>query len=274
MRRRTEVVCGLLIAMLFSCGKNRDSKVVAHVGKVQLTMDALSSAMPSIKDRQLSKLQAQNYVQHWIESELVYQKAIKEKIDALPEVKEQLRRLEKDFIVSVYVQQKVDNEIQITDEDLESYYEHNSEEFRCDQDLYKVEMILTETLNQAKEARTRVANGEAFSLVAKSVSLDPGGFAGASADFLPLQKFSAQLAAAIPRLQTGELSQPIRSEVGYHIVRVLQVRAKGSAWPFAEVKELIIPRVRAQKREEGYRRLISTLSEHTQVETDFESLQQ
>jgi peptidyl-prolyl cis-trans isomerase C len=273
MRRRTGMVCGVLVVMMFSCGKSRDAKVVAHVGKVQLTMDALTTAMPSIQDHQLSKLQVENYVQRWIESELVYQKAIKEKIDALPEVKEQLRRQEKDFIVSVYVQQKVDNEIQITDQDLLSYYEHNSEEFRCDQDLYRVEMILTESLVQAREARTRVTDGEEFSLVAKSVSLDPARFLGGPAEFLPVQKFSPQLAAAIPRLKPGELSQPIKSEVGYHVLRIQEVRLKGTTLPFADVKEMIMPRVRAQKREEGYRRLVNSLSENTQVETDFGSLQ-
>lgn len=273
MTMRNAAVYSLCVVFLLSCGKTRDSRIVARVGKVQLTTEALATAMPSIQDHQLNRLQVEKYVQRWIEAELIYQRAMKEKIDALPEVKEQLHRLQKDFLVSVYVQQKVDREIQVTDQDLESYYEHNREEFHCAEDLYQVDMILTESIAQAREARARIAAGEEFALVAKSASLDPNRYLAAQAEYLPLRKFSPQLAAAIQKLKPEELSQPIKSKVGYHIVRIQELRRKGTSLPFAEVKELIVPRVRALKREEGYRNLIGTLSEGTQVSTDFSFFQ-
>ncbi len=265
------VLFAVLIAFC-ACKKSVESAVVARVGNAQLTVAALQELLPTIQNQKLGRLQSERYIQQWLESELLYQQALKEKIDKLPHVRLHIEKLQKDYIVSAYLQQKVDQEVQVHEADFQEYYQHNSDEFKAEEDLYKLDLILVESLARAREARNRLVAGEAFAAVAKNISLDYSRYQDGQLGFVSVRQLSPLLAAAVTGLKMQEVSQPIKSEMGYNLLRLQGVIRKGQIQPYEEVKATVISRLQAKKREEMYQRVINELGAKVKVSTDLSVL--
>ncbi|HPN33824.1 MAG TPA: peptidyl-prolyl cis-trans isomerase [bacterium] len=257
-----------VISLLAACSKDQGQQVIAHVGKSVLTAQDLTDALPEIKDSAFSRLQQERYVQQWLEAELLYQQALKEKIDRRPDVRRDLEKLRKDYIVSVFLAERVDQQVQVSEAELQDYYQKNQEEFEVAEDLYQLDMILVETLAQAKEVRDRLVAGEDFSLVAKEKSIDHNRELGGAWGLVPLQQLTPALASVVAKMKVQDISQPVKSSLGYHIIRLGEMLKKGQVRSYDQVREAILPRERAQKREQVYQKLIAHLSEQVDLGID------
>ncbi|NLP11396.1 hypothetical protein GX408_13460 [bacterium] len=259
----------VLISLLAACSKGPQQQVIAHVGQTVLTAQQLTAALPSIADSAFSRLQRERYVQQWLEAELLYQQAVKEKIEQRPDVRRDLEKLRKDYIVSVFLRKRLDEQVQVSDAELLEYYQKNQDEFKVDQDFYQLDMILVETLAQAKEVRDRLAAGEDFSQVAKEKSIDHKREQGGAWGLVPLQQLAPALASVVTKMKMQEISRPVKSSLGYHIIRTGEIVKKGQVRPYEQVRETILPRLRAQKGEQVYQKLIARLSEQVDLGIDW-----
>ena len=84
----------------------------------------------------------------------------------------------------------------------------------------KCSHILVEKQSQALEVLERIKNGEKFGKVAKEISLDPGsakkdGNLGYFSKGMMVEPFEKAAFA----LQVGEISEPVKTEFGYHIIK-------------------------------------------------------
>jgi len=73
---------------------------------------------------------------------------------------------------------------------------------------------------RAREARQRVEEGEDFEAVAKEVSEGPTASAGGSLGKLSLEGLLPELAKAVEPMEPGELSPPIQTPNGVHVLRL------------------------------------------------------
>ncbi len=88
--------------------------------------------------------------------------------------------------------------------------------------------ILVATLEEAKAVLAELQAGKAFGEVARARSLDPGSKAeGGSLGCEPLGTFIPAFESALVRLKPGEVSAPVRSEFGYHLIRLERVEPPG-----------------------------------------------
>jgi parvulin-like peptidyl-prolyl isomerase len=84
--------------------------------------------------------------------------------------------------------------------------------------------ILVETEEEAQEILTALNNGESFADLAIANSTDTGsGAKGGELGWTPAANFVKEFKQAVTDLPIGEISQPIKTEFGYHII---QVRAR------------------------------------------------
>jgi len=82
---------------------------------------------------------------------------------------------------------------------------------------------LVETEEEAQEIRDRIEAGEDFADLAAEVSLDTGsGAQGGDLGFVPRGRFVPSIDEAVFSLPIGELSEPIESDFGWHLVEVLE----------------------------------------------------
>lgn len=80
--------------------------------------------------------------------------------------------------------------------------------------------------DKVRSARQRIANGEAFEAVARELSDDPSTKAnGGNRGYVALNGLGKEFADVVPRLEKGQVSEPIRTQVGWHLVKVVDTRA-------------------------------------------------
>ncbi len=83
----------------------------------------------------------------------------------------------------------------------------------------------TDARNQLRRLRERISNGEDFARLARIHSEDPGsGAKGGDLGWASPGQFVAAFEETMNRLQIGEISEPFKSQFGWHIMQVLERR--------------------------------------------------
>ncbi len=109
-------------------------------------------------------------------------------------------------------------------------------EFRVRHILFKAdnEAQLAEAFKKAQEMRARLVAGEDFAKAAEATNDDPEAKSnGGDLGWFAPQQREKPFSAAVAALKAGEISQPVKTSLGFHIIRLDGRREK----PFEEVKE-------------------------------------
>ncbi|MBI5869912.1 MAG: peptidyl-prolyl cis-trans isomerase [Actinobacteria bacterium] len=126
----------------------------------------------------------------------------------------------------------------VTDEQALKYYTENPTQFQ-QPEMKTVSHILVADEATANAVKSRLDAGEDFATVAKEVSTDPGSKEkGGDLGEVPAQGsgFVPEFEAAMNTLAAGQVSAPVKSSFGYHIIKVTAVKPAGTQ-TFEEVKE-------------------------------------
>jgi len=83
--------------------------------------------------------------------------------------------------------------------------------------------ILVETEDEAKEVIERLNAGEDFAALAEELSLDTGSAVdGGDLGFAPRGRYVPEFDEAVSTLPIGQVSEPIESQFGWHVIEVLE----------------------------------------------------
>ncbi len=196
------------------------------------------------------------YAQRIAELLILSAEAEKQHLDQQPAAKNQIE-LERRTTLSVHEFQKIESEIPVTDEQSQAFYDANHtlyETIHVRQILVRVkgsagaskpakpELTENEALEKAKAIRQRLIAGEDFAKVAGEESDDASASKGGDLGEIGHGRSVPQFEAAAFALKPGDISEPVRTPYGYHIIQVQSHTVK----PFAEVKEDIVTRLRAE----------------------------
>jgi peptidyl-prolyl cis-trans isomerase D len=151
-------------------------------------------------------------------------------------------------------QQKLKAGLQVSEQEVADYYDTHSEEFRTDQQVQARHILVkTDTRSEAEAraladaARARLARGEDFAAVAKQVSEDPGSKdKGGDLGFFGKGQMVAEFENAAFSLPAGEISEPVKTMYGFHVIQVLEQRAAGLQ-ALAEVAGTIRNKIQDEK---------------------------
>ena len=160
--------------------------------------------------------------------------------------------------------------IDVTTDQVREAWEERADEFivgeeraashillRLDRNAPETEADATE--NRMQELRDRILKGESFADLARSFSADPGSARnGGSLGRFKKGVMVPEFEQSVFSMAVGELSQPIRTDFGYHLIQVddiLQEKAK-----FSEVKDQVQAGLKRELAEEEYDRLRERLS--------------
>ena len=152
-------------------------------------------------------------------------------------------------------------QFEIGDAELRDYYEQHQENYVSQQEQRKVRHILVKVdadvndeaaRKQIESLATRVQNGEDFAAIAKAESQDPGSAAqGGDLGFISLGIMDKAFEQAAFQLAQNQLSQPIRTRFGYHLIEVTDIKPV-ELTPFDEAKVLIRKDLQTQQAEQRF----------------------
>ena len=145
-------------------------------------------------------------------------------------------------------------EIEVTDEALESYYEQEQFRFQTEDDR-RPSHILIGSIEEDLEAEARAADvlarldaGESFEDLAAELSEDPG-TSGQGGDLGWLSRGTGAFQDAVFDMEIGEIRGPVKSEFGYHVIRLDDIR-EGEVRTFEAVREELEVEYRDVRAEE------------------------
>jgi peptidyl-prolyl cis-trans isomerase D len=150
-----------------------------------------------------------------------------------------------------------DPSIEVTEEDLLAAYEADKsanppeEERDASHILLQVndERSAEQAAEQLLELKGRLEAGEAFAALAEEFSEDPGSAAtGGSLGSMRPGVFVPEFEAALWALEEGELSEPVQTDFGFHLILLNSIDF-GEYPEFAEVREEIDRRLRQVQAE-------------------------
>ena len=112
----------------------------------------------------------------------------------------------------------------VTDEAMKKVYDDAAGAKKGDMEV-RARHILVPTEDEAKAAVKRLQAGEDFAKLAAELSKDPGS-EGGDLGYFTKDKMVPEFADAAFKLDVGKLSDPVKSQFGWHVIKVEDKRAK------------------------------------------------
>src|ERR1700681_4210562 len=121
-----------------------------------------------------------------------------------------------------------------TDEAMKKVYEDASKQITGEQEVH-ARHILVETEDEAKAVAEELKKGADFAELAKKKSKDPGASDGGDLGFFTKDQMVPEFSAVAFALEPGKISDPVKSQFGWHIIKVEEKRNR-KAPDFDQVK--------------------------------------
>ena len=198
---------------------------------MKLALEDLGSSLPQQLEGKAREAYLLDYL---IDGDLVAQKAVADKVDQTPEFAKKLAYY-REKVLMESVLGKIAKEA-TTDAAMKKVYDEAAAAQKPETEIH-ARHILVATEADAQAALKRVKAGEDFAKVAKEVSKDPGS-QGGDLGWFTKDRMVPEFAAAAFKLEPGQISDPVKSQFGWHIIQVEGKRQKTFP-PYDQVKDQI-----------------------------------
>lgn len=153
-------------------------------------------------------------------------------------------------LVSEKLFESVTKDVQATDADAKKYYDDNRSQYDVPESR-EVRHILVKTRAEAEDVVAQLEGGGDFAAIAKKVSLDPGSKDNGGKLTITKGQTVAPFDQTAFLLKTDQVSKPIKTEFGYHVIQPLGEVKPGKTTPFEQVKAQIKTQLADTKKNEA-----------------------
>jgi peptidyl-prolyl cis-trans isomerase SurA len=188
-----------------------------------------------------------------------------------------LEEIRKQLKVVKLVNREVRSRVSVDEGEIQDYYQKNKSSFEASREKVRARHILfsvpdwasdqmdQDTRKKAEEVLAQIKNGMNFIEAAKQYSEDASKDQGGDLGVLSKGQMITPLDEVIFNLKPGEVSQPIRSSLGYHLVKV-EEKMGGEETASEAVKEQIRNLLFQKKVESLYREWMTKLRSEAYIE--------
>ncbi|HSN58384.1 MAG TPA: peptidylprolyl isomerase [Clostridiaceae bacterium] len=158
----------------------------------------------------------------------------------------------KDQLIIEKMTAEISKDVAVTDQEVQDYYDANPSSYTESPNTIHTAQILVATEDEAKAVKARLDAGEDFAAVAKEKSTDTasnekGGDLG-TVNYVDSGFDESFMAAAIA-LKAGEVSQPVQTSFGFHIIKCIEKTeypVKAFDTVKAEIKQTILDTAKSE----------------------------
>lgn len=269
MRRSAWLVLMMIVPLLSSCGeagKGKQDKVLAMVNGQPITeamLDEEAKSLPPyvrpILDTPSGRMQ---FLESLITRDLLMQEALRRGMDRKEEVRERLSMARRSILLEALLREVTENAPGLSDDALKKFYDENQGNFQVGERV-KVSHVLFKDRAKADEMADKAKKGMPFEEITK-ISSDEGGVA-ADLGFIEKGKFDKAFEDAAFASRTGQVTGPVKSAYGYHLIKVGEKRPAG-AQPFEEVKGQIAADLREQAQRDAFETLLAQMKKQAKIQ--------
>jgi peptidyl-prolyl cis-trans isomerase C len=236
MNRNWMVLSALLISAQFA-----QAGTLATVNGKVITDADLNAMMSEMTEAQKSVFlktanARQDLINKLVDQELVFQDAQAKKIESSQEYQAALSNFKKQAMMNILVQKTLAPKV--TTQAIKAFYEKNKIKYNTDQ--VHAQHVLLATEKEAKEVLAEVSKPNAdFQKIAESKSKDPSAKNNrGDLGYFSREGFEPAFVDAAFSTKVGEISGPVKTIYGYHVIKVLDYKI-GKTPELAEVEQRV-----------------------------------
>lgn len=226
MKSKAPVFILFFLILSFSPGVDRlfsaaAAEELANVNGVSITTEEFQKRMERLTSEGQGNFDSpegkDDLLDILISREVLSQEGKRLGVEKKKEVKEKINDLTKEVVIGEVVNQIAT--VKLTDAEIKKYYSKNKADFR----EVRASHILVKTHEEADEVKKSLDEGADFGALAKEKSVDPGSAPrGGDLGFFTRDRMVKPFAEAAFSLKVNEISKPVQTAFGYHIIKVLE----------------------------------------------------
>ena len=242
--------------------KGSSGTTLAKVGNEKIGSDQFVVLYDKVQaGRPFGAVSKEDFLRELVRLELGALEARKEKLDQEPEVEFQLKATLTQALLQKHLSEKVKN-INVTDTEMKDYYDKNPQ-IRASHILLRVPPNADQKSQDEIEKKIgtiykqAIADKKSFPELAKKYSEDPTGKRGGDLDYFSKDRMVPAFSeAAFSLKEIGDVSQPVKTQFGWHIIQLTGKRGFKDA-----DKNIIRQTLLAEKRKKVVEDYFSSLEQ-------------
>lgn len=231
------IVAVIVIAVVIGAAVSKKENVVASVEGQDITKDDLynvmvaqygSNAISYLIDNKIVDIEAEKkgikISDKEIDDEMKQYIDLNGGEDAFNSALEQSgvnkADIEKEIVNYLKIVKLLESKVKVTDDEIKTYFEENKDSFN-QQEQIQASHILVADEAKAKEVKAKLDAGEDFATLAKEYSTDEATKdKGGELGYFPKGQMVPEFDNAAFAMSVGQISDPVKTEYGYHIIKV------------------------------------------------------
>ncbi|WP_275695619.1 peptidylprolyl isomerase [Ferdinandcohnia quinoae] len=168
--------------------------------------------------------------------------------------------------VKFYIQTKklLEPRVEVTDDEIKTYFEENKDSFATPEQV-KASHILVEDEETAKEVKKKLDEGANFEDLAKEYSTDSSAESGGDLGYFSAGDMVEEFEKAAFSMKIDDISNPVKTENGYHIIKVTDKKAATAA-NYEDSKDTIKETIYDQKINDEYSTWLTEKMEEYEID--------
>ncbi|GJD63146.1 peptidylprolyl isomerase [Methylobacterium frigidaeris] len=224
-------------------------------GDLAVAADDPALSLPGVDEAQKKGL----LVDYMVDLKIGAQAAEKAKIGDNPDFVRKLAYFRDKLLLDEYLEREARKAV--TPQAERALYDETVKAMKPEEEVH-ARHILVDNEAEAKKIAARLKGGEDFAKVAAETSKDPGSKAeGGDLGWFTKERMVAPFADAAFKLEAGKISDPIKTQFGWHVIKVEEKRTKPVP-SFDEMKE----QVEAYLTRKTQQDIITKLRESAKIE--------
>jgi len=251
-------VVPLLLFSLFSplsCDKAKPlkEKELVRINDRVITLEEFEQEMeqlpPHLKTLMVEEKGRKDFLENVIERELLLQEGIRKGLDKDDQVLNKVEQFKQGLVIETLIEELCAGKDEVSDAEVKAYYEKNKAKYLLGERV-RVRHIMVKSREEAQEIKKRLYQGEDFVTLVKQYSIWPTKEKGGDLGYIERGMVNKSFEQAAFALENrGDLSDIVKTEFGFHIIR-LEDRKKRHQLTISEAQEEIRKLLREKKRKD------------------------
>ncbi|MFM0290124.1 peptidylprolyl isomerase [Paraburkholderia megapolitana] len=282
MKKLASVVSGLML--ILPVAGHAQGDVIASTAQASVTQTDIDTLIKSLNADSRTRLAADpaaldQIVRLTLAQKTALAEARSKGWDKQPQVQAAIDQAQHDIVMRSYLGSvSAPPAGYPSDDEIQAAYDQNHNAFATPRALRLAQIYIAVPANadaatlekarkQAEDLASQARSGD-FAALAKANSQDQGSAAnGGDMGFVPETVLLPAIRQAADALKPGQISAPLRTPTGFHVVKLIDTRAAGLR-PLADVKEQIRATLREQRTQQNAQAYLAKLSAAAPINED------
>lgn len=246
-----------------------DNNVLAKIENIEITKEQFINVMRGLPQQQAMEFSTQEgsrkLLDEMIAGELFYLEAEKNNLEQDEEFIKIMEEA-KHNMLQRYAVQKLLEDIKVSQEEIKEYYNNNKNEFVAEEQV-SARHILVDSEEGCLKIKEEIVNGLDFSEAASKYSTCPSKERGGALGSFIKGKMVPEFSDAAFELAIGEVSDPVKTQFGYHLI-IVDEKKEAHEKSLDEVAGQISQKIAKDKQYKVYDAKVKELKSQYKIEVN------